>query len=294
MGEMRDRLEKELKLRGYSPRTRKAYVSAVHNFVRYHKRPAEKMGPAEARTYVLYLIEERQVSKSLVVQVVCGLRFFYTKVLRRSFDIDDLPYMKRRRSLPNPLTEKEVAVLLKAVPNLKHRLVLMTLYSAGLRLQEALQLRPADIDSAAMRIRIRAGKGGKDRYVMLSSTLLENLRDYFKQDRPEKWLFYGQTKCDPLHPRSVQRVIQDAARVAGLRKKVTAHVLRHSFATHLLEHGTNLRYIQELLGHSSIKTTMIYTHVSRRSLTEVVSPLDWLEISKKPLKTPSKTRARRK
>jgi site-specific recombinase XerD len=291
MGEMRDRMEKELKLRGYSPRTLKAYVSAVHNFVRYHKKPAEKMGPAEARAYVLHLIEEKQVSHSLVIQAVCGIRFFYTKVLRRPFELDDLPYRKRRKTLPNPLTEKEVAALLKAERNLKHRLVLMTLYSAGLRLQEALRLRPADIDSAAMRIRVRAGKGGKDRYTMLSSKLLKNLREYFQQYRPEKWLFYGHVKSEPLHPRSVQRVIHKTAAAAGIRKKVTAHVLRHSFATHLLQRGTNLRYIQELLGHSSIKTTMIYTHVSRRSLTEVVSPLDWLgDNTKEPSKSPAKAR----
>lgn len=276
MGEMRDRMERELKLRGYSPRTLKTYVRAVHNFVKHHRRPAEQMGAGEARSYVLHLIEERQVSRSLVNQVVCALRFFYDKVLRVPFDLDDLPYMKRSKTLPCTLTKNEVSALLKAEPNLKHRVVLMTLYSGGLRLQEALQLRLADIDKAAMRIRIRAGKGGKERYVMLSPTLLSTLQDYFKQYRPENWLFYGQSKSEPLHPRSLQRAIKQAALAAGIRKKVTAHVLRHSFATHLLEGGTNLRYIQELLGHSSIKTTMIYTHVSRRTLSTVVSPLDWL------------------
>lgn len=293
MGEMRDRMEKELKLRGYSPRTLKTYVRAVHNFVQYSRRPAEQMGAGEARSYVLHLIEERQVSRSLAIQVVCALRFFYNKVLRVPFELDDLPYMKRHKTLPQTLTEKEVAALLKAEPNLKHRAVLMTLYSGGLRLQEALQLRLADIDRAGMRIYIRNGKGGKDRCVMLSSTLLSTLQDYFKQYRPEKWLFYGQCKSEPLHPRSIQRVIKEAARSAGIRKNVTAHVLRHSFATHLLERGTNLRYIQELLGHQSIKTTMIYTHASRRTLSEVVSPLDWLEDSaQEPPRSPAKTRSK--
>jgi site-specific recombinase XerD len=157
----------------------------------------------------------------------------------------------------------------------------MTLYSGGLRLQEALQLRTADIDTAGMRIRIRSGKGGKERYVMLASALLKTLHDYFKGYRPEKWLFYGVSKEEPLHARSVQRMIEKAAGNAGLRKRVTPHVLRHSFATHLLDHGTNLRYIQELLGHSSIKTTMIYLHVSRRTLTNVVSPLDRLGVKSK-------------
>jgi site-specific recombinase XerD len=277
MGAMRDRMEKELKLRGYSPRTLKAYLYAVHNFVKYHKRPAEKMGIPEARAYVLHLIEEKKLGKSSVIQAVCALRFFYCKVLRRSFSLDDLPYQKRKRHLPQTLSEKEVSALLQAEANLKHRAILMTLYSGGLRLQEAIQLRPADIDSAGMRIRIRAGKGGKERFVMLSFALLDTLREYFREYRPEQWLFYGHTKDEPIHPRSVQRFIKQAASAAGIRTRVTPHVLRHSFATHLLDRGTNLRYIQELLGHRNLGTTVVYTHVSRQMLTEVVSPLDWLD-----------------
>jgi integrase/recombinase XerD len=276
MGEMRCRMEKEMKLRGLSPRTNKAYLYAVHNFVRYHRRPAETMGVEEARAYVLHLIEEKKLSRSTIIQVVCALRFFYTKVLRQPFDLDLLPLQKRRRTLPQVLTEKEVAALLEAESNLKYRVILMTLYSGGLRLQEALELRPVDIDSAGMRIRIRSGKGGKERYVMLSFTLLDALRTYYKEYQPKKWLFFGQTKEEPAHPRGIQKMIGKAAATAGIHKRVTAHVLRHSFATHLLERGTNLRYIQELLGHKSLKTTMIYIHVSRRTLTEVASPLDWL------------------
>lgn len=276
MGEMHDRMEKELTLRGYSPRTHKTYLLAVRNYVKYHKRPAEQMGVAEARAYVLHLLEEKKLGRSSVIQAVCALRFFYCKVLRRSFSLDDLPHPKRTRRLPETLSEKEIAALLEAEPNLKHRVILMTLYSGGLRLQEAIQLRPADIDSPGMRIRIRAGKGGKERFVMLSVALLDALRDYYREYRPEEWLFYGHTKTEPIHPRSVQRLIKQAASAAGIRSRVTPHVLRHSFATHLLDRGTNLRYIQELLGHRNLGTTMIYTHVSRRMLTEVVSPLDWL------------------
>lgn len=281
MGEMRDRMEKELKLRGLSVRTRQCYLRAIHNFVKFHKRPAEQMGVPEARAYVLHLIEEKKLGQSSVIQVVCALRFFYGKVLRRSFSLDDLPYQKRKRRLPQTLSEREVAALLEAEANLKHRVILMTLYSGGLRLQEAIQLRTADIDSAGMRIRIRSGKGGKERFVMLSSALLDALRDYFQKYRPKEWLFYGHTKAEPIHPRSVERLVKQAASAAGIRTRVTPHVLRHSFATHLLDRGTNLRYIQELLGHTSLKTTMIYTHVSRRMLTEVVSPLDWLGITAK-------------
>lgn len=281
MGEMRDRMEQELKLRGYSPRTIKAYLYAVRNFVKHHKRPAEQMGVTEARTYLLYLIQEKQVARSTTTQVVCALRFFYTKVLKLSFDLEDLPFQKKHKPLPCVLSEREVSALLEAETNVKHRAILMALYSGGLRLQEVLQLRPKDIDSAGMRILIHNGKGGKARYVMLSFTLLDTLRIYFKRYKPRKWLFYGQSQDEPLNPRSVQRMVREAAVAAGLRKQVTPHVLRHSFATHLLDRGTNLRYIQELLGHSSIKTTMIYTHVSQRALTEVVSPLDWLGTSAK-------------
>lgn len=290
MGEMRDRMERELKLRGMSPRTAKCYLRVVYNFVQYSRRPAEQMGIPEARAYVLYLIEEKKVSRSSVIQAVCALRFFYGKVLRRSFDLDEIPYPKRRRQLPRALSEKEVAALLEVESNLKHRLIFMTLYSGGLRLQEALQLRPADIDTRAMTIRIRAGKGGKERYVMLASTLIAPLRTYLKRYQPEKWLFYGQTKADPLNPRSVQKEIIKAAAAAGIHQRVTAHVLRHSFATHLLDRGTNLRYIQELLGHRSLKTTMIYIHVSRRTLSRVVSPLDCLDVGpqESPLPVPRK------
>lgn len=279
MGEMRRRMESELKLRGLSQRTGKCYLGVIENYIRFHdKRPAEQMGSPEARAYVLHLIEEKKLSRSAVVQAVCALRFFYCKVLRRSFSLDDLPYQKRQRPLPQPLSERDVIALLEAVSNRKYRIILMTLYSGGLRLQEALHLRTADIDSANMRIRIRAGKGGKERYVMLSATLLAELREYYRRYRPQEWLFYGQSRAEPLHARSLQKEITKAGAAAGIRRRVTAHVLRHSFATHLLQRGTNLRYIQELLGHSNLKTTMIYTHVSRRSLTEVVSPLDWLAI----------------
>jgi integrase/recombinase XerD len=281
MGEMRDRMATELKLRGMSPRTAKCYIQVVYNFVQHNKRPAEQMGATEARAYLLHLIQEKNLSQSTVNQAVCALRFFYCKVLRRPFDLDELPFQKRKRTLPQTLSEREVSALLEAESNLKHQVILMTLYSGGLRLQEALQLRPADIDTKGMRIRIRSGKGGKERYVMLASALVKPLREYLSRYQPEEWLFYGQTKADPIHPRSVQRMIREAAAKAGIHQRVTPHILRHSFATHLLDRGTNLRYIQELLGHSSIKTTMLYIHVSRRTLSKVVSPLDWLEAGTK-------------
>lgn len=289
MGEMRDRMEQELKLRGMSPRTAQSYIRAVYNFVQFGRRPADQLGVQEARAYVLHLID-KDLSHSTLNQIICALRFFYCKVLRHSFELDDLPHPKRKRTLPKNLSEREVAALFEAEPNLKHRVLLMTLYSGGLRLGEAIGLQTTDIDLHGMRIRIRAGKGGKERYVMLASALVDPLQDYLRDYRPAKWLFYGQTKLDPIRPRSVQRIIQKAADAAGIQQRVSPHILRHSFATHLLDHGTNLRYIQELLGHSSIKTTMVYIHVSRSSLDQVVSPLDWLRPCSKegPLKTTRK------
>jgi integrase/recombinase XerD len=283
MGEMRNRMENELKLRGYSPATIKAYLRVVHGFVQHQRRPAEEMGSAEARAYLLHLMEEKHLAWPTINQAVCALRFFYGQVLRRPFEVEMIPYQKRKRRLPFALSEREVAALLAVESNLKHRAILMTLYSGGLRLREAIQLQPKDIESDAMRIHIRAGKGGKERYVMLSATLLETLRRYFKQYRPEQWLFYGQTKMEPIDARTVQRVIVKAAKAAGIRKPVTTHTLRHSFATHLLDRGTNLRYVQELLGHRSIRTTMIYIHVSRQTLTKVASPLDWIAAGATPL-----------
>lgn len=276
MGQMRTRMENEMKLRGLSPRTKAAYLQVLQGFVRFHKRPAEQMGAEEARAYLLHLINERKLSRSTTNQAACALRFFYKKVIRRPINLDEIPLQKKEKKLPSTLSEKEILSLFKAVENLKYRTIIMTIYSAGLRLQEAIQLEPVDIDSAEMRIRIKAGKGNKERYVMLSSTLLGALREYYRRYRPGKWLFFGKRKLEPIHPRNVQRAIERAAVKAGIQKRVTPHLLRHSFATHLLDRGTNLRYIQELLGHSSITTTMIYTHVSRRKLTEVVSPLDWL------------------
>jgi integrase/recombinase XerD len=273
MGEMRDRMEKEMKLQGYSPQTVKAYLNAVHNYVKFHKRPAEQMGVTEARAYVLHLIESKQLSRSSIVQTVCALRFFYRKVLRSSFEIDKLPFLKRHKPLPCALSEKEVAALIEAELDLKHRAILMTLYSGGLRLQEVIQLRTKDIDSVGMRIHIRAGKGGKARYVMLSFTLLDTLREYFKLYRPKQWLFFGRHQDEPLNPRSVQKMIVRAAAAAGLRKRVTAHVLRHSFATHLLDRGTNLRYIQELLGHHETATDYPCSHFWKGPLP--LPPASW-------------------
>ena len=277
MAQLRRRMEEELKLRGYSAATIKAYVSAVRSFVRFYGSSPEHMGAEQVRGYVLHLLAQK-LSQSTVNQAICAIRFLYTRVLRRPCEVGNIVYPKRKRKLPVVLTEAEVNKLVDAAADLRDQAILMTLYASGMRLRELIGLQPTDIDSAAMRIHVREGKGGKHRYILLSETLLDGLRRYFRQYRPEHWLFYGGSPQTPIAPRTVQRMVAATALRAGLRKRVTPHLLRHSFATHLLEHGASLRHIQELLGHRSLKTTTVYTHVSPEALGQVVSPLDRLAV----------------
>lgn len=285
MTKLRCRMEEELKLKGYSQHTIRAYVGAVRNFALFHGRSPERLGAEEVRSYLLYMIDVKKLSRSTVVQAMCAIQFLYDRVLHQPCDASDVVFPKggRKKKLPVVLAENEVEQLLLAADNLKEQAILMTLYSSGLRVHELAELRPDDIDSDAMKVRVREGKGGKDRYTLLSPVLLETLRRYFRQYRPQQWLFYGSTPQIPIPTRNVQRMVATVALRAGLKKHVTPHMLRHTFATHLLEHGTNLRHIQELLGHASLKTTMIYTHVSPQALSQVVSPLDRLQLA--PQKT---------
>jgi len=273
---LRRRLEEELKLRNYQPKTITTYTAAVRKLAEHYGRSPAQIGPEEIRTYLLHLLEEKKLSSSTLNQTICALRFFYIRVLGRPWKVAKVHFQKRRRKLPTVLTESEVALLLEAAKTLKDRAILMTLYSAGLRLRELAHLQPGDIQSDGMRILIREAKGGKQRYVALSTTLLPVLRHYFRLYRPGQWLFFGESREQPIHSRTVQRMVTETARLAGLAKTVSPHTLRHSFATHLLEHGTDLRFIQEALGHNHLKTTALYTHVSPRALSQIVSPLDRL------------------
>jgi integrase/recombinase XerD len=277
MSVMRRRMEEELNLRGCSPRTKNVYIAWVRRFAEHYHRPPERMGKKEVRAFLVHLLEERKLSRSSVVQAYCAIRFFYVHVVHRAFELEDVSFPKRKRTLPLVLSESEVKRLLDAAETLRDQAMVMTLYSSGLRLGELLNLHVKDIDSSKMQIRVRQGKGVKDRNVILSQTLLETLRRYFRRYKPEKWLFYGETPQHRLHERVVQKMVRRLSQKAGLRPGVTCHTLRHSFATHLLEHGTELPYIQELLGHRSIRTTLLYTRVTPRALKQVTSPLDRLD-----------------
>jgi site-specific recombinase XerD len=276
MSKLSTRMQEEMKLRGYRPTTIEIYVTAVRKLAGHYRRSPERIEPEEIRSYLLHLLEERKLASASLNQTICALRFFYLQILERPWQVDKIHFQKRRRKLPTVLTEPEVVRLLAAARNLKEQALLMTLYSAGLRLRELTHLQPPDIESGAMRIRVREAKGGQQRYVGLSTTLLPVLRRYFRFYRPGPWLFFGESREEPIADRGVQRLVTLAARRAGISKRVSPHTLRHSFATHLLEHGTDLRFIQEALGHRHLTTTAIYTHVSPQALTQVVSPLDRL------------------
>jgi integrase/recombinase XerD len=278
MSALRRRVEEELRLRGMSERTVETYLGIVRRFAVHYGQSPDRLGTEEVRAYLLYLIEERKLAWSSVNQALCALRFFYLDVLGRELAVARLPRQKRKDRLPAVLTEAEVARLLMAPMSLKLRSLVMTLYSATLRLGEATRLQPRDVDSESMSIRVRQGKGGRDRNVMLSPKLLLVLREYWRLYHPGPWLFYGKTKDRPIDPRTVQKGLASVVKAAGLRKRVTPHTLRHSCATHLMEQGASLRHIQELLGHKSLQTTQRYTRVSPARVTAILSPLDRLPL----------------
>jgi integrase/recombinase XerD len=274
MGVYRERMENDLQIRGYSKDTTKVYLACVKSFVGHFMEPPNKLGLEHIKEYQLYLTKERKVCWATFNQTVCALRFFYDVTLGKDWDIKHIPYQKTGRKLPVVLSAEEIQSLLKAVNNIKHQAILATCYAGGLRRMEVVQLRVPDIDSGRMVLRIENGKGKKDRYVPLSERLLGLLRHYWKEYRPPDWLFEGEDPGKHLDRGTVSRIFRDARRAAGIRKPATAHSLRHSYATHLLENGVNLRVIQKLLGHRSVRSTEIYTHVARNYLSETPSPLD--------------------
>ena len=283
MTELRRRLIEDLQLRNYSPRTIQAYVGHMAHFARHFGRSPDQLGPDEVRAFQRHLTEEKQVAWSTYNQATAALRFFYRMTLGREENLPRLAYAKRPRRLPSVLTRAEVAALLDAVDSPLARLVLQTLYSAGLRLREGTQLRVSDVDSVQMRLRIRSGKGNKERWAPLSPLLLEELRAHYRRCRPAEWLFPGQRPQRPLEASTVQKACRRAAKSAGLAPRATPHVLRHSYATHQLEAGVDLRTIQQLLGHVSLSTTQRYLHVSEMRLRGVPSPMDLLT----PVRTPA-------
>jgi integrase/recombinase XerD len=278
MTALRQRMIDDMKLRNLAPRTIAVYVGRVAAFARHFGRSPEVLGRDEVRAYLLHLVHDKHVGWSTFNQTVAGLRFLYEVTLGREGVLVHIACPKQPKKLPVVLSLEEVARFFAAIVGLKHRAILMTAYAAGLRLSEVVAPRVEDIDSRRMVIRVRQGKGRKARDVMLSPRLLVVLRRYWQAVRPRDYLFPGARPERPISPRAVQKVCQAALIVSGLKKRVSLHSLRHSFATHLLEAGTDLRTIQVLLGHNHLSTTARYTHVSTERLRSTSSPLDRLPL----------------
>jgi site-specific recombinase XerD len=274
MGKLRDQMLVDLQLCGAKPRTQKAYLREAENLAQYFNRPPEELGEEELKEYLLYLMKEKHVSDGTYRSYVAALKFLYRTTLKREWAVENIRYPRTKRKLPFVLDISEVESIFSVTKNLKHKAILMITYSSGLRVGETANLKLTDIDSKRMMVRINQGKGGKDRYSILSQTALEHLRQYWRKYRTKEWLFEGQKKDGPITTHSIQLMFYAARERAGITKPVSVHSLRHSFATHLIEAGTSLHHVQLLLGHRSPTTTTVYLHVSRLNLSQVISPLD--------------------
>ena len=271
-------MTEELVRRNYSESTRECYIRTIKEFAAYFNCSPDRLGLEHIRIFQAHLFSDRKLSPNTVNQRLAALRFFFVKTLHRPWNTAETPYPKRVKHLPKVMSPEEVGLLIESADLPFHRMILMTLYATGVRRAELANMQVSDIDSKRMVIRIR-GKGLKDREVMLSKVLIEALREHWNQHKPKEWLFPGgswHTLSKPITPKVAWQACLRAAKRCGLEKKVHPHVLRHCFATHLLDAGTDLRTIQKLLGHSSLEQTARYLHVSKRHLNAAVSPLDAL------------------
>ncbi|PWB79645.1 MAG: integrase [Candidatus Methylomirabilota bacterium] len=291
MTHLRTMMVEELVRRNYSAATRECYIRAVDEFARYFNCAPDKLGLEHIRIFQAHLFTDRKLSPNTVNQHLAALRFFFVKTLHRPWNTAETPYPKRVKSLPRVLSQDQVARLIDSAILPFHRVVLMTLYATGARRAELARLRVSDIDSGRMVIRIH-GKGLREREVMLSQVLLDALREHWRRHKPREWLFPGGTnhKADrPIDNKVVWQACHEAAKRVGLEKEVHPHILRHCFATHLLDAGADLRAIQLLLGHASLEQTARYLHVSKRRLSATASPLDALTLSNKGTDPPVRT-----
>jgi site-specific recombinase XerD len=274
MGKLRDQMAMDMRLRRFSPKTIACYLACMRGVAKHFRKSPAELGEEEIRAYLYCLMEERKVSQSVLVQTYSALKFFFEKTLQKQWNAFRIPRCKQRRKLPGVLSREEVESILSATKNLKHRAILMTIYSAGLRIGEVTRLKVSDIDSGRMMIRVNEGKGLKDRYTLLGERNLEMLRRYWKAYRPPEWLFPGRNGSGPVSTSAIQRVFKTSLEKAGIKKKASVHTLRHCFATHLLESGTDLYYIQRLLGHKSAGTTSVYLHITGKDIGKIKSPID--------------------
>jgi integrase/recombinase XerD len=284
MTRLRKMMLEELQRRNYSVITTRKYLQVVTDFAKHFGKSPDQLGPNHLRTYQAYLLQERKLASGTAVNCVAALRFFFVKTLKRYQFRDFLPYPRDRRRLPTILSLEEVGRLINAAGTLYRRALLMTLYATGMRRSELARLKVCDIDSQRMMIRVDRGKGGRSRDLPLSPALLETLREYWRWRKPKTYLFPSRDSRrgpdQPISDKSVWIACQEAARQAGLSKRITPHTLRHSWATHLLEAGTDLRTIQVLLGHGDLETTAKYLHLSQRHLQTVANPVESLILTR--------------
>ena len=277
MTPLRRRMLEDMQIRNYSPHTIDGYLRYVAQFAKHFGVSPDRLGPEHIRTYQLHLLQQ-QVSESIFIQTVCALRFLYETTLRRPWMVEYIPYPKKPKQLPVILSRDEVQALIRAPGHLKHRIILATLYTTGLRASELCQLQGTDIDSERMVVRVRQGKGKRDRQVGLSADLLPLLRRYWKLYGLQSWLFPGHRITEPITPDGVGFICKKAGHIAKIHKAVYPHLLRHTYATHLLEAGMDLRSIQLLLGHTSLRSTSMYLHVANPALQTTQSPLGTLAL----------------
>jgi len=280
MTQLRQKMIRAMDLRNLSDHTKRAYLTAVKGLVKHYQESPEKITEEQIEDYLLYLKNEKGNAPSSCIGVLTGLRFFYQNILEKEISVD-FSLTKKPQKLPTVLTKEQIWEIICVPKNLKHRLILMTTYAAGLRASEVRKLRPVHIDSKRMLIKVVDGKGRKDRYTMLSVKLLAELRHYYSKHRPQTYLFpssYKKNKNKPLSYEAVRCIYEKARKKIGVKNGEVIHTLRHSFATHLLEAGHDIRKIQVLMGHTKLSTTMIYLHVSRENLSKVPSPLDLIDV----------------
>ena len=275
---LRQRMIDDMTVRNFAPNTMTCYLKQVSYFARHFGRSPDRLGPEEIRSYQIYLAQEKRVGISSRTVAVSALRFLYRVTLQQDRVIEMIPFPKQEYQLPVILSPVEVLRLLEAAPSFSHQVIFSTMYGTGLRVSEALHLRVPDLDSQRMMIRIEQGKGHRDRYVPLSPKLLELLRTYWRKLRPQPWLFPGQFPHQPLSREAVSNAIAQASERAGLKKHVSPHSLRHAYAVHLLEAGTDIRKIQLLLGHRSLSTTARYLRLATTTVCATTSPLDLLPL----------------
>ena len=273
---LRQRMIDDMIVRNFAPNTMNLYLKQVSYFAQYFGRSPQQLGAEEIRNYQIYLAKERKLSNSSRTVAASALRFLYIVTLKQDRAIEMIPTPKAEHHLPVILSPEEVLRLLEAAPSFTHRVIFSTMYGTGVRVNEALHLRASHIDSQRLMIRIEQGKGHKDRYVQLSPRLLELLRTYWRKVRPREWLFPGQDPHQPLSRDAVRQAVKRASQRAGLTKETSPHSLRHAYAVHLLEAGTDLRRIQLLLGHSSLSTTARYLCLASNTVCATTSPLDLL------------------